>query len=117
MTRDETHLVLARSLRDMLLAEFSVGRARRTVIAVAGESGSGKSTTALALADVLNEAALPTVILHQDDYFIRPPRANHMHRCSDLASVGPHEVNLALLGEHVAAFRAARPDVVGPRVD
>ena len=110
------HLVFARSLADRLDAELGVARAQRSVIAVAGESGSGKSITASALAEVLRERGRRVVVLHQDDYFVRPPRANHEHRCVDLGSVGPQEVNLALLAEHVADFRAGR-NATGPRVD
>jgi uridine kinase len=47
-------------------------------------------------------------VLHQDDYFVRPPRTNHAHRVRDLRAVGPHEVDLARLAAHVAAFRGAR---------
>ena len=110
------HLVFARSLADRLDAELGLARASRPVIAVAGESGSGKSITASALAEVLRERGRRVVVLHQDDYFVRPPRANHEHRCVDLGSVGPQEVNLALLATHVADFRAGR-NATGPRVD
>ena len=114
---EAAHVALARSLSVLLREKFALGRDGRTVIAIAGESGSGKSITATALAHVLSADGLPTVVLHQDDYFLRPPRANHEHRCADLASVGPHEVDLALLASHVAAFRAGLADVAAPRVD
>lgn len=110
------HLALARSLADLLDPQLALAGGPRPVIAVAGESGSGKSITATALAEVLHERGRRVVVLHQDDYFIRPPRANHEHRCVDLGSVGPQEVNLALLAAHVADFRAGR-DAMGPRVD
>jgi uridine kinase len=79
---------------------------RRLVIGVAGESGCGKSTAALQLAELLNARGIPTAFINQDNYFLRPPRTNHEHRLLDLASVGPHEVQLALIAEHVTAFRA-----------
>lgn len=113
---DARHLTFARSLADLLEAKLGLARASRPVIAIAGESGSGKSITATALAEVLHERGRRVVALHQDDYFVRPPRANHEHRCVALGSVGPQEVNLALLASHVAAFRAGR-DAAGPRVD
>lgn len=113
---DAGHLTFARSLADQLDAAPGLAQASRPVIAIAGESGSGKSITASALAEVLRERGRRVVVLHQDDYFVRPPRANHEHRCVDLGSVGPREVNLALLASHVAAFRAGR-DATGPRVD
>lgn len=114
---ERPHLVLARALHERLERAHGLAAARRPVIAIAGESGSGKSITATALAQVLGEAGRPAVVLHQDDYFLRPPRTNHEHRIRDLASVGPHEVNFALLAEHIAAFRAGRAGIVGPRSD
>jgi len=110
-------LALARSLVTVLREKFPLMGAARTVIAIAGESGSGKSITATSLAHVLTADGRVAAILHQDDYFLRPPRANHDHRCADLASVGPHEVDLALLASHVAAFRAGRDAVIAPRAD
>jgi uridine kinase len=110
------HLLFARALLDAIDAETHPDPGARTVIGIAGESGSGKSITATALAQVLDAAGHASVVLHQDDYFRRPPRANHEHRCGDLSSVGPQEVDLARLAQHVADFRAAR-DAVGPRVD
>ena len=88
----------------------------RLVVGVAGESGSGKSTTALHLVAALVASGTACVVLHQDDYFRRPPRTNHEHRVADLSSVGPHEVDLARLAAHVAAYRAGE-DAVGLAVD
>ena len=108
---------LARALARRLLARHAP-RAGRRVIGVAGESGSGKSVTAVALARELREAGIPTGVLHQDDYFHRPPRTNHLHRVEDVeARVGPQEVDLARLAAHVAAFRRGDDGVEGPRVD
>ena len=108
---------LARALRAWLDARLAAGWPARLVIGVAGETGSGKSVTAVALARELTAAGHPAAVLHQDDYFLRPPRANHEHRERDLGSVGPHEVNLAAIAAHVAAFRAGRDGVEGPLVD
>lgn len=108
---------LARALASLLLADVALRREGRVVIGVAGESGSGKSVTATGLARELDAAGIPTGVLHQDDYFHRPPHTNHEHRCLDLRHVGPHEVNLTLLQSHVEAFRAGRDDVTAPLVD
>ncbi len=89
---------------------------RRLVIGVAGESGSGKSTAAAQLADLLNARGIPTAFINQDNYFIRPPRTNHEFRLQDLANVGPHEVQLGLIGEHIEAFRAGAT-ITAPEVN
>ncbi len=111
-------IALAESLAHVLATRLSlrVGSAR-TVLAVAGESGSGKSTTALSLACALERAKLTTIVLHQDDYFLRPPATNHAHRAADIGSVGPQEVDFALLSEHAAAFRRGDRVSNAPRVD
>lgn len=107
----------ARTLAEVLCAEHGVRDRGRTVIGVAGESGSGKSTTATALARELATDGLRAEVLYQDDYFHRPPRTNHAHRLLDLAHVGPHEVDLDRIVRHVADFRAGRDGVVVPAVD
>ena len=110
---DRTAQELLRRLASLVPLDGS----RRVVIGVAGESGSGKSVTAVALVRALEAAGIPAMALHQDDYFLRPPRVNHAHRERDIGAVGPHEVNLALLAQHVADFRAANQDVALPVCD
>ena len=108
---------LARIIADALAPRLGPAGARRSVIGVAGESGSGKSVTATALARELGGRGFASGVLHQDDYFVLPPRVNHAHRVADLAHVGMHEVDLDRMARHVAAFRAGEPAVRVPRVD
>ncbi|MDF1504515.1 hypothetical protein [Roseisolibacter sp. H3M3-2] len=108
---------LAVTLADVLARDFGVPARGRCVVGIAGESGSGKSVTATTLARVLGTRGVAAAVLYQDDYFRRPPRVNHAARLADLAAVGPHEVNLLLLAEQVAAFRAGADAVEGPLVD
>lgn len=96
----------AEALLAVLRDDFAVPRAERTIVAVAGESGSGKSVTAIDLAAVLNDTGVPTALMHQDNYFVRPPRTNHEFRLRDICSVGPQEVQLDLMQLHMRAFRA-----------
>ena len=107
-SRTETRPEYAELARDLMqvLVQRGLGTGCRMVVAVAGESGSGKSVTAASLARALEAAGHRAIVLHQDDYFHLPPLANHAAREGDIARVGPGEVNLALLESHVAAFRA-----------
>lgn len=113
----QAHVDVGAPLLALLAADRGLLRATRPVIGIAGESGSGKTVAATALAAALAAAGLPAAVLHQDDYFVRPPRTNHRHRERDLGAVGPHEVDLARLGADVAAFRAGRDGVRVPQVD
>lgn len=105
------------SLGSRLRDDFGLHERKRRVIGIGGESGSGKSVTALCLAEELRRAGIPTAVIHQDDYFHLPPRANHENRRLDLRNVGPHEVNLDLIRTHCDAFRAGRDNVTAPLVD
>ena len=78
----------------------------RLVVSVAGESGAGKSEIAEALAGLFNEEGYSTTVLQQDDYFVHPPRSNDRVRREDIGWVGPSEVRLDLMEEHLELFRA-----------
>lgn len=88
----------------------------KKVVLIAGESGSGKSVTAIGIQKVLFDAGVEALILHQDDYFLLPPAQNHQQRMADVSKVGPSEVNLSLLAEHVEAFRGGVRHLTKPLV-
>jgi uridine kinase len=89
---------------------------RRFTITVAGESGSGKSETARALADAFEDHGVGAVVLQQDDYYVLPPISNDRARRANFAWVGTTEVRLDLLDEHLAAARSGAPSVTKPLV-
>jgi uridine kinase len=101
---------VVRHVRDAVLA------APRYTVSIAGESGSGKSETAVALAEALAEDGVEAAILQQDDYFVHPPRSNDRARRDDIAWVGPQEVRLDLLDAHLASFRDGAGQIVKPLV-
>ena len=107
---------LAAALMERLL-EWGLGARKRFVVGVAGESGSGKSVTASTLARTLVASGLSAVVLHQDDYFHLPPRANHAARERDIMHVGPGEVNLELMQAHIAEFLHGGDAIVVPMVN
>lgn len=78
----------------------------RLVVSVAGESGAGKSEIAEALASRFEAEGYRTTIIQQDDYFVHPPRSNDRARREDIGWVGPSEVRLDLMEEHLELFRA-----------
>lgn len=93
------------------------GNDARIGVTIAGESGSGKSETAAALAEVLIDAGVPCLILQQDDYFVYPPKTNDQTRRADINWVGPQEVKLDLMNDHMAAFVNGAESIEKPLVD
>ena len=90
----------------------------RFLVTVAGESGSGKSETAAALADQLLQLGVASVVLGQDDYFVLPPKSNDERRRADPEWLGPHaEVRFDLLQANVDAARAGASEIEKPVID
>lgn len=75
------------------------------VITVAGESGSGKSEVATVLTQKFQKDGLNSLILQQDDYFKSPPKTNHEKRKKDISRVGPEEVRLDLINQHIKTLK------------
>jgi len=87
-------------------------------VAIAGESGSGKSETAHCLAAMLEATGKRAIVLGQDDYFRLPPKTNHRRRLQDISWVGPDEVRLELMDAHIAALKAdATAPLAKPIID
>jgi uridine kinase len=98
----EKHQWAARKMEERL-REYRVGK---LVVAIAGESGSGKSELAHALARRLKDELRPAKILHLDDYFRIPPAERTAWRQRHgLAAVGDEEIDWPRVERHVAAFR------------
>jgi uridine kinase len=90
----------------------------RYIITVAGESGSGKSETAKAIADELVKYEIKSVLLGQDDYFILPPRSNDLKRREDPEWLGPHvEVKLDVMEQNLVDAIQGKREITKPLVD
>lgn len=112
---EDYHYAAALEIADYLLPKIEAKGGRYT-ITVAGESGSGKSEMGQAIATALNYKEVLTGVLQQDDYFIYPPKTNHQTRLKDISWVGPQEVKLALLDEHLKAAWDGEVEIVKPLV-
>jgi uridine kinase len=112
---EEHHVKAASGIVELLLPEIQRHGGKYT-ISIAGESGSGKSETATALAEALEAAGKPCLILQQDDYFVYPPKTNDRTRRADIPWVGPQEVHLDLLDAHLQSFRQGDPVIQKPLV-
>ena len=85
-------------------------------ISVGGESGSGKSTLSLAIEKILQERGFPCFIFHMDDYFKLPPEDNHNRRLQKIENVGPEEVNLDVLQQHLNQAKTGKKTIKKPLV-
>jgi len=93
-------------------------RSTRYIISIAGESGSGKSETAKAIADELEKYGINSVVLGQDDYFHLPPKSNDAKRREDPEWLGPHvEVDLDALEMNLKDALKGNDVIMKPIVD
>ncbi len=89
---------------------------RRMALSVAGESGSGKSETAAAIAEQLEQGGIGAAIFQQDDYFVYPPKSNDRARREDISWVGSQEVRLEQMDRNLAQFLAGEKVIEKPLV-
>lgn len=114
---EENHQKVAGVIVPAIIQKVKMKPARY-VISVAGESGSGKSETAKAIADELSKLGVRSVILGQDDYFVLPPRSNDARRRDDPEWLGPHvEVNLDLMEDNLREAVEGGTELIKPLVD
>jgi len=112
---EEHHRRAAEAIIPMILPQIEKAESRHT-ISVAGESGSGKSEVATAIAELLKQSGIHGIILQQDDYFVYPPKSNDQARRKDINWVGPQEVRLRLMDESLRAFLDNKPEIEKPLV-
>ncbi len=109
------HRKAAAGIVPLILAPIEA--ADRHTVSIAGQSGSGKSETAVALLEALSERGISAAILQQDDYFVFPPKTNDRTRRIDINWVGPQEVRLDLMDSHLQAFLEGADAIDKPLVD
>jgi uridine kinase len=114
---DNNHRRVAAIIADAIRTRLNA-RPERFLVTVAGESGSGKSETAAALAEQLLNSGIRSAILGQDDYFGLPPKTNDARRRQDPDWLGPHvEVRFDLLQANVASALAGEQSIERPTID
>lgn len=114
---NEHHILAARSIVSQIIDRI---RAKQTrfVITVAGESGSGKSETGLAIANELENLGIKSIVLGQDDYFYLPPKSNSAKRREDPDWLGPHmEVNFDVFEKNLIDAVHGSNEIKKPLID
>ncbi|MBS3814368.1 hypothetical protein KGY58_03455 [Candidatus Bipolaricaulota bacterium] len=112
---EKHHTERAREIVQILEDKFE--DKEKFVVAVAGESGSGKSELASEIARISREKDFPTEILQQDDYFVFPPQTNHEMRKKNIDQVGSYEVKLDFLDSNLRSFKNRQETIYKPLVN
>ncbi len=92
-------------LAAQVLTHISYQSNKVICIAIAGESGCGKTTLANALKNLLEQQQQKVLLLHQDNYFKLPPHQNHQARLANFEHIGTHEVDFYQLEQHIQAVK------------
>ncbi len=74
-------------------------------VSIAGESGCGKTTLSKLLQEILASNGIKSLVLHQDEYFKLPPKQNHLARENNFDHIGPQEVRLDLIEQHILTIK------------
>ena len=109
----EEYSTLSKQLCELILTK-GVEPIGKVVIAVGGESGSGKTTTAVCLEEAFADKGIVSTTIHMDSYFKLPPKENHQKRIVDFSNVGPQEINMNLMNDHIASFKANVDNITIP---
>ena len=114
---EEHHKKAASEIVSFIIEQIK-NKASRFVITVAGESGSGKSESALAIAQELEKHGIKSIVLGQDDYFHLPPKMNSAKRKEDSDWLGPHmEVNFEVLKQNLVDAIQGKSQIIKPLID
>ena len=114
---EEHHRKVACTIVSHLIGKI-IDKPARYTMAIAGESGSGKSETAGAIKYELLKSGIKSVVLAQDDYFFLPPKLNDIRRKADPEWLGPHiEVNLKILEHNLRDAINGKNEIVKPLID
>jgi uridine kinase len=113
----ERHKIAACAIVTSIIEQIN-SKGSRYILSVAGESGSGKSETALAILIELEKYGIKSIVLGQDDYFFLPPKINSAKRREDPDWLGPHvEVNFSLFEQNLVDAINGKSKLEKPIID
>jgi len=90
----------------------------KIVIAISGESGSGKSEIGHEIARLLKKQGTPAKILHIDNYYkTLPQERNPWRKAHGIESIGFTEYDWDAINCNLAEFKANAEDIFMPCID
>lgn len=112
---EQKHIDASEKLSELLLPEIERSQGK-FIVTIGGESGSGKTEIAVSLSKVLSERGMGNIILHQDDYFVYPPKTNAEMRRRNESRAGPSEIRLDFLDQNLQDIMDGKKEIKKPLV-
>ena len=111
---EEKHTQAAEQILEKLLALPG----EKKILAVGGESGSGKTEIAHQLARMLKARGTPAKIMHIDNYYLVPPVDRKTWRKEHgIESIGYTEYDWELINRNIQEFKEDQDQVIMPCID
>jgi uridine kinase len=121
----ETHKNAAADIKKIVMKDCaSKTKGYKYIIAISGESGSGKSELSHSLAQLLKAEKIRVKIIHTDNYYKIPPLLrNEWRKTHGLGSIGIDEYDWSLIQQNIREFKEDREammpciDIIPEQVD
>ena len=110
----EKHKIAA----EAIVERVNTMQGEKIVIAVGGESGSGKSELGHEIARQLKVQGTPAKVMHIDNYYKTSPQERNLWRQEHgVESIGYSEYDWDAINQNLAEFRADKDEVTMPCID
>jgi uridine kinase len=121
----ETHKNAAADIKKIVMKDCATKtKGYKYIIAISGESGSGKSELSHSLAQLLKPEKIRVKIIHTDNYYKIPPLLrNEWRKTHGLGSIGIDEYDWSLIQQNIREFKEDREammpciDIIPEQVD
>ena len=101
---EEKHKIVGKQLAEMVLKQGN----KRLIVAISGESGSGKSELSHCMAMELKGNGLKAKILHSDDYYKISPKERGQWRVDNQDKIGLDEYDWDKIEQNIDDFKNER---------
>ncbi|HEC42235.1 MAG TPA: uridine kinase [Bacteroides sp.] len=114
----ETHKLAAAKIKEILMKDCtSKTRGYKYIVAISGESGSGKSELSHSLAKLLKPEKIRVKVIHTDNYYKVPPLLrSEWRRTQGPENIGLNEYDWSLIDQNIREFKEDR-EAMMPCID
>ena len=114
----ETHKQAAARIKEIMMKDYATkAKGHKYIVAISGESGSGKSELSHSLAKLLKPEKIRVKIIHTDNYYKVPPLLRtEWRRTQGSESIGIDEYDWNLIHQNIREFKEDR-EAMMPCID